>query len=224
MKEKKQPSAVSQLNRLCKQGKTVEVTWSGGSDSGCYRLLIDGKDCSDHSLFDLIEDDIHQELGYGGFDGDFSTEGKLVYDSKEKSFIGVGTDSVAESTTLENIKIRFSVPSNLYFDSVIITQEGDFSEHTDDIVKVRFIVKNGPVFKEHLEVEEKLSSKLGADLYNEVTSQPNLDFDDVRYGYNDWQFDREDFVKNNKGDLIAFITSIDVSYYRKDSVSFTVKI
>jgi hypothetical protein len=197
------------LDALEAEGKEVKVTWEGGNDDGSFSVYVDDKeiDIEHKSMGGLLVDVVADEIAYGSFAGDYSTNGELFYSKGELT--GIDYYSSSESACLELRKkdyIRIEVPEYLWFDTLSINTEG---YHEDDGIEltVNFNITNGPVVDEHTTLEETLSEML------EKTISERLDHvkEQVNYVSNDWNF-RFDEGEIIDGKRVFFIKEIDYNY------------
>lgn len=127
-------------HEITKGGKTLEVTWEGGSDSGWFGLLLDGEQPIElnemqRAILGLVEN----HLQYGSFAGDFSTDGRVAYSPEEKCFIGEDNFGGGESDS-KACEIEILIPGNMIFDSL------EFNIYSDDGIHCSMLLrlKNGP--------------------------------------------------------------------------------
>lgn len=149
---------INYCDGLTKHGEKLAVTWSGGNDSGWFQLELDGEPIHETSkLDDSITDLVENELGYGSFAGDFSTDGELIYNRDTKSF--EGTDTYSETSSEKNdCAIEIYIPKNIWFDQLEVQIEASYE--TIEEASVRFIITNGPRIPAHSELENQLKQKI----------------------------------------------------------------
>lgn len=203
MKKKKNVSIKKWLDELRAGGSEIVFRWDGGNDSGSYYLEIDGEQSSDE-IARRIENYVGESLDYGSFAGDFSTSGELHY--KDGEFTGVDNYSTSESESVEcNIEIK--IPENLWFDIITVDTEGYLDDGLD--VTFNFHISNGPVVKEHNELEEKLSEQIRQKLITVLNKMTNTYY--ISSVYNSWTFRFNDGIVKN-GKRIFYINEVDFSY------------
>jgi len=215
------------LLKLSENGeKEVKVCWDGGNDSGNADLYVDGevrpwegRAEMEEDVIDLVLDD----LGYGGFAGDFSTEGEVIFDVKKKAFIGQDNYCQSESTHIsfpdKELKIpilRVEVPKDLWFDELNLA-----TQH-EDITDVEIIVKNGPVVELHGETEEAIKDYLDGwfneHLYNKIR-------EDIDGMWNEFSFEYSDFILDQKKEVrYVEITGLHYSYRESDNKDVYIEI
>jgi hypothetical protein len=200
------------LTKLLSEGaKEIKVTWEGGNDEGSYYLYVDGKDIDidwhkKDGAYDLI-DFIGDEIGYGSFAGEFSTNGEVVYDVEEGAFLGDDSYEEQQEFTYKFRKpLVLTVPKDLWFDTV----EVDMSGYDDDIdVSVRLSVTNGPVVQEHIDFESDSVTALKV-----IANQLFDDVDEVRdLWFSGAPVRREDLSVDEKGNPYYTLTELMYSKY-----------
>jgi hypothetical protein len=198
--------------KLVSEGaKEIKVTWEGGNDEGSYYLYVDGKDIhidwhKKDGAYDLI-DFIGDEIGYGSFAGEFSTDGEVVYDVEKGAFLGDDNYEEQQEFTYKFRKpLVLTVPKDLWFDTV----EVDMSGYDDDIdVSVRLSVTNGPVVQEHIDFESDSVAAL-----NVIANQLFDDVDEVRdLWFSGAPVRREDLSVDEKGNPYYTLTELMYSKY-----------
>jgi hypothetical protein len=197
------------LDDLESQGHEVKVTWEGGNDDGSFSVYVDDEEISTEgtSMGGLLVDVVADEIAYGSFAGDYSTNGELIYSKGELT--GIDNYSCSESACLELKKkdyIRIEVPEYLWFDTLTINTEG-YHEDSGIDVTVNFNISNGPVVDEHSTLEESLSEMIR----DAVTERLDHVKEQVNYVYSDWSF-RFDEGQIIDGKRVFFIEDIDYNY------------
>lgn len=199
------------LDAFAAEGKEVKVTWEGGNDSGSYSVFIgeqefDWGDPLYHEIVDVVSD----VIDYGSWAGDYYADGHVIYNPDEGAFIGEGKDNVTEIDRLENIAIEVRIPKALNFDSVEIETQGDFS--SDGVgAGFRFVVNNGPVFKEHADIEESQSTLLTEEVNEVLSSDRSISHLEIGWVSNDIVIPREEF-KEDGDDMVYVIDGLDFYY------------
>jgi len=198
-----------ELDALVKEGKEIKVTWDGGNDSGTITVYVDGRglDFGDDLESD-ISDLIDGALDYGSWAGDFSARGEVFYDSEKSAFVGEGEEITSEYES-EDCNIEVEVPKAFNFDSISIEISGDW-EYDPVGVFCRFNISNGPVFEEHMGLQNKIQETLEKDI-TDVISKLNCTVGSV---YNDWVINRDDM--DEVGENLVFVIE-SISY--EDRVS-----
>ena len=91
---------------------------------------------------------VDKYLGYGSFDGNFSTDGTVVYHRESKCF--TGQDTCFETDyQLCNCAIEFSIPKDVWFDTLLIQVESDDFD-SRMMITITLSVHNGP-YPEHFD-------------------------------------------------------------------------
>jgi hypothetical protein len=157
MKEQK-TTMIEVCDELTKNGKSLIITWDGGNDDGWFEILLDGKLIGDEIDFDPIEAYITDQLGYGSFNGDYSTTGELIYNRETKSFEGIDTYSTSESDNYL-CKIKVIVPDDIWFDQLDINIEMQDDDDEPNVAS-SFIISNGPRIDLHTEIENKIGKNI----------------------------------------------------------------
>lgn len=197
------------LDDLEAQGKEVKVTWEGGNDDGAFHAFIDDEEIDtdgSNNIGGKLIDIVADEIAYGSFAGDYSTNGELIYADGEMTGIDNYSCSEQGCVELEKSKyIKIEIPEYIWFDTINISTEG----HTDDGVQAsfNFNITNGPVVEEHALLEDELADKIS----EAVTDRLNSVQEDINYIYNEWPFRFEDGVLQN-GKRIFYIEEIDYNY------------
>lgn len=202
---------LSVLQQFCEEkAKTGElvIEWEGGGDSGAYTLKhnnieieIYGKEGTD--IATMLVDMVADRLDYYGFDGNFYTTGRLVYDKEEKHFYGEDNYSTSENDT-QPCNIPVHVPQDVWFDSIHIFMEG--GGYDDFKVQADLIVNNGPFTERHEAVAKMISDDIKKAL--EAVFETVESFDNV---WENVTLAKNSFVAN--GDLlVAEITGVSYSY------------
>jgi hypothetical protein len=196
---------------LSEGGKEVKITWEGGNDEGSFYLYVDEKEVSvdwnkRDGSYDLI-DYVAEEIGYGSFAGDFSSNGEVVYDVEKKAFIGNDSYEEQQEFTYKFRKpLILTIPKDLWFDTI----EVDMSGYDDDIdASVRLSITNGPVVQEHMDFESNSTKAL-----RKIADQLFDDLDEVRdLWMSEPPFKREDLSVDKDGNPYHAVTSLIYSKY-----------
>lgn len=202
--KQQQPTMIELCDELTKDGKRLVITWNGGSDEGCFEMLLDGQRLDDEIDFEPLEDYISERLGYGSFAGDFSTTGELTYNRQTKCFEGIDVYSSAES---ENYMcaIKVTVPDIVWFDQLDIYIE---MEDGDDEPKIApsFIIANGPRIDQHTEIENMIEKTIKKQVMKIQAGIPNFNslYENITITHRDFN------KRSNK--LVFVIKKIEYSY------------
>jgi hypothetical protein len=211
------------LNKLLSEGgKEVKITWEGGNDEGSFSLYVDEKEVSvdwnkRDGSYDLI-DYVAEEIGYGSFAGDFSSNGEVIYDIEKGAFIGNDYYEEQQEFTYKFRKpLIFTIPKDLWFDTI----EVDMSGYDDDIdASVRLSITNGPVVQEHIDFESKSVKAL-----REIPKQLFEDVDEVRdLWISESPVKREDLSVDEDGNSYHAITELIYSKYVEDDKEINIQL
>jgi hypothetical protein len=198
------------LDSLAAEGKEIKVTWEGGNDSGGLDLFIDGNKVDYYSpVYDEIVDPIADHIDYGSWAGDYFADGTVYYNSDEGAFIGEGKETSSDGSSISNISIEIRVPKILNFDRVEINTEGT---HCWDELNTtfKFVVVNGPVFQEHLEIESAMESHVRESVVHILETHEECKDEEIGWVYNDWSIRRELFIEDGE-DLVYVMDELDFS-------------
>ena len=207
----KQLSLRQRLDAMAAEGKEIKVTWEGGNDSGGYNLFVDGQEVNyGDAFFDEVIDFVIDAVDYGSWAGDYFADGSVYYNKDEGAFIGEGKETTSDGGSLEDICIEIIIPKYLNFDRIEILTDGTFCwEELNTTFK--FVIVNGPVFQEHLEIEKSMESYLTESITHILHTDEACKDEEVGWVYNDWSIPREQFTE--EGDSLVFIIdSLDYTY------------
>lgn len=199
-----------QLDSLAAEGKEIKVTWDGGNDSGSFNVFINDKELSwTDELSKAIIDAIESEIDYGSWAGDFYADGEVYYSATEGAFVGEGKEVTTEYDTAD-ITFEIRIPKALNFDRITIDTEGG-SEYDELRCQFRLIVNNGPVFEEHVNLEEHWKDKIET-MFRDFSDDLQLKADtNVEGMYNDWIIQRDEMIEDGD-DLVHTIDDVGYSY------------
>lgn len=202
----------------------IRISWEGGNDEGAYDLFIDDESVDCYENRESVEyqfvDSIASIIGYYSFAGDFFTNGEVSYNKETQSL--EGDDSYEENAEKvrfleEEDKIRFKIPGYLWFDSVVLEASG----HAEDLdVRFRFIITNGPVCEEHIEIESRVEDQIKNDILERIKEETYVG--DVNSVYVDKEETRDSMEKDKDGNFILSIESI--TYYQYETNDKTISI
>ena len=202
----------------------ITISWEGGNDEGSYDLLIDGESIDHYENRESVEyqfvDSIASIIGYYSFAGDFFTNGEVSYNKATQCF--VGDDSYEENAEKvlfleEKDKITFKIPEYLWFDSIVLEASG----HAGDVdVRFRFIITNGPVCEEHIQLESLIKDQIKNDILKRIEEETPVG--DVNSVYVDVEETRDNMKKDKDGNFILSIESI--VYYQYETNDKTISI
>lgn len=212
-KNQKPMSTLDWLIEQSNQGRTLEIVWEGGGDSGWVHFEMDGEDYS-NCYTELLIDHMHDELNYGSWAGEFTANGRAEFNPETNCF--EGTDFYGEDESQEiNTEINISVPDNLWFDSLRIEAEGSYDERIR--VAPRFVMKNGFETPEHKEFLREIEENLHEQINDEIEKFARSEGVEVRYCYNDFNIPYSQFNKSkNSGFLTTCIDTFNISVYNED--------
>ena len=153
-------------------GKEVAICWEGGGDSGWVYIEVDGDNTSSEES-DWLVDRMCDILDYGSWAGEFSANGRAVYDSETKMF--EGEDVYCEDTTEElELKddeiIEIKIPKLYFFESLSVELENVIDGGDVQIVPR---VRNGVLNQELIalcESQKEIVREKAAELLSNKTS------------------------------------------------------
>ena len=195
----------SYCDEVTGSGKSLSIHWQGGGDDGWYSLLIDEKEIValtglQQQLLNYIAD----RLGYYSFDGGFSTDGTIIYDTEERAFIGTDDYSETEQDCCD-CEILLTVPAAIYFDKLVLQFSSDtYGEYS---AALNVVINNGPYPKMFDELRTDTEEKL-LNAFDLIIS--NLD--DFAGAWQEYEMVRSDFQV--VGDHLRH--TIDSMVYSKD--------
>lgn len=154
--------ALEYCNELTKNGEKLAVTWEGGNDSGFYTVLVNDKelDWQDERVDRLVQF-IDEEIGYGSFAGDFSTDGSLEFIKEQQCFQGFDCYMGPENDIGE-CDIHIDLTTDIWFDEVRLHIDSD-EDHNDEI-RIELVVNNGPLTKKHAHLEKKATESFSTEI------------------------------------------------------------
>ena len=199
-------SILKWIEDLDKEGKELSIGWEGGGDSGWAYFQVDG-DNVDNEYTEAILDYMYNQLNYGSWAGEFNANGTAIYDVPTRKF--EGTDYYGEdgNDTLDTT-IIIQVPKKLWFDTLHVEVECNYDETPN--ISVRFLIKNGFLTQEHLDICSNLEEVLKDDfdaLFSTYESTDNCEFK----GSNDsFILERKDAIEED--DMLVFkIDKVEVN-------------
>lgn len=221
--ENKELTLRQKLDALVAEGKEIKITWEGGNDSGSYTLYIDGVtiDYYDAECDDIVSH-VSDVIDYGSWSGDFYADGYVVYSSDEGAFVGEGRDTESDSSELDDINIEIRVPKALNFDSIEIISEGTYCFGELE-VKCRFAITNGPVFSEHIEIQDAMRNHVEDLLDTILRTHKDTKNEEIGWVYNEWSFRRETLLENGD-DLVGRIINMDLTINNTKHKSYHIPI
>ena len=198
-------SIMQWLQNLDENGNELAICWEGGGDSGWCYFEVDG-DTVENEYTEALVDHMYEILDYGSWAGEFSANGKAIYDHETKTFEGTDYYSEDSHDTI-TCDIKIKVPKDLWFDTLHVECEKYYDDNTSIIV--RFLVTNGFLTNKHTDFCSNLEETLKDDLesrFNEYELEDGYDF----RGCNDsWILERKDAVE--EGDMLVFtIEKLDI--------------
>jgi hypothetical protein len=198
-------SILNWLNQLSEDGSELAICWEGGGDSGWCYFEIDG-DSVENEYTEALVDYMYSALDYGSWAGEFSANGKAVYDHEKRTF--KGTDYYREdSNDVLNADVKVRIPKNFWFDILHVDCEKNYDD--DTYITVRFRVKNGFLTDEHTEFCTILENNLAlefAEIFGQYESTDDYEF----RGCNDvWILERKDAVEDGD-DLVFTINKVEI--------------
>ena len=217
MNTMKRKAILTLCDRLTVEGKQLSVYWQGGNDSGWLRLKLGDADVDQPSE---MENDIIKfvafSLGYHSFDGNFSSQGEVVYDRVRKTFSGTEHYACTDGGI---VPLAFTVclPENIWFDHLAFTINVD-----DQIAPIEcdieLRVNNGP-FPENFDI-------IVATLVKQLRAAIAERIDDIEDFSSMWEFiviPRTDFQIHN-GQLSYLIEELNytLDFRQLKEISFSI--
>ncbi|WP_316835032.1 hypothetical protein [Pedobacter nutrimenti] len=196
-------------DELTRDGQELSVTWEGGNDSGWLTLKLDG--IEKENLTEIEHDLLHfvgEELGYGSFAGDFSTDGEAVYNRDTKCFIGEDTYSESEQG-LQECAIELSLPEQVWFDTLMIQVEVQDGYDVPE-ANLTLQILNGP-YPEHF---DKIKSKI-ENYLQEMFALATNHIEAFGGLWETFLISRQDF-QTHDGSLKGYINQFNYSYNTTD--------
>lgn len=191
-------------DQLTENDKRLSITWDGGSDSGEFSMRLDGNAIIELSpLEDEILEFVAAKVGYGGFDGDFSTSGEVEYNRANKCFIGQEAYSENEGG-LRKCDIKIVIPEYFWFDSIELNIQCDYEDEVS--VSLKLVVINGPYPPSFNEMASKIEDELAKAMNAEINQ-----IEDFEGLWESFVISRKVF-KQEGGLLTYTISSFDYSY------------
>lgn len=203
-------SLIEWCDQQVEEGKELAMGWEGGGDSGWCWFEIDGQQIPDSRQHDHIErllNAMYDQLNYGSWAGEFSANGRAIYDPTEKAF--VGTDHYSEDDTVYyecNIPIR--IPKKLWFDRMEINIEDD-----EIIVDAAFTVRNGFLTEEHEEFLEEFKQSFENEVEKVVAEfRSKEDSTEFRSIWQNWDLERNEF--REEGEFLVYdVPELNIGTY-----------
>lgn len=199
-------SILKWLKDLDDNGNELSIGWEGGGDSGWCFFQVDG-DQVDNEYSEALIDYMYNTLNYGSWAGEFNANGKAIYDAPTRTF--EGTDYYGEDgNDVIDSNIVINIPKRLWFDTLHVEVEANYDETPN--ISVQFLIKNGFLTQEHLDIcsnlEEILRDEFDA-LFSNYETNDNCDF----RGSNDsFILERKDGIEDE--DMLVFkIDKIEVN-------------
>jgi hypothetical protein len=194
-------------DKLHAEGKTLELLWEGGGDSGWVHMQIDGvEEDSDYS--EKLISQMYDELDYGSWAGEFNAEGTATWDTNLKAF--VGTDYYSETESFEHpYKIEIVIPEELWFDRFQYNV-WDTSDENQDIA-VEFQLDNGFLSAKHDVFLDRLKTSL-IEKFISAFEDANSSDKDCDYISMSGSLNASDFEKRDDGHLVYTIDKVTVYY------------
>ena len=203
------------------------LDWEGGNDEGSYTLIIGKENINVYSMpnesdeYQLL-DALASEIGYWGFAGDYSVNGSISYDEDKQCFVGEDTveDSVEKELFLSD-PIKLKIPNHLWFDSVSL----DVSGHAECMdVSFRFLIQNGPVCSEHVELEKKFEDSIGDSIFNALKEISEGYIGEINSVYADKDVRRDDMEQDEEGNYVLSIERVTYYQYEVQDNTYSISI
>lgn len=182
-------------DKVSQEEGELALVWEGGGDSGWCFFEIDGEqsNCEESEWLVSKMDDL---LGYGSWAGEFSANGRAVYNIETKTFVGIDYYIVDEGTTFPfDEEFFIKVPKTIAFDQIAIITQGN-----EDDFETTIILRNGFVDKALYDgvvksVEEQFQAATDETLLRHDVTQ-----DDVSGYWHTYVLERKDFIED--GDFL----------------------
>lgn len=199
---------IAWCDKQVEEGKSLEICWEGGGDSGWISFEVDGKFADGKEMSALV-DMMYNELDYGSWAGEFSANGRAEYNTKTKCFEGIDYYSEDYCVILNEMKLKepieIFIPKSFGFDSIEYQISGNFKD--DFTVDVSFNIINGFITPELRVLEEEMSEHIKSVITNA--------FDKIGVNYFNEHKIVERLAMKTKNDSIVF--EIELIEYSKAS-------
>lgn len=189
-----------------KGGNELSIGWEGGGDSGWAYFQVDGQQI-DNEYTEAILDYMYNQLNYGSWAGEFSANGTAIYDVPTRKF--EGTDYYGEDASdVLDTTIIIQVPKKLWFDTLHVEVECNYDETPN--ISVRFLIKNGFLTQEHLDICSNLEEVLKDEFDALFSTYESTDEHEFRGCNDSWILERKDAIEQD--DMLVFkIDKVDVN-------------
>ena len=217
------------VDGLIKKYGTSDICleWEGGNDEGSYTLMIGGEDVNVYNKpnesdeYQLL-DALAAELGYWGFAGDYSVNGSISYDGSTECFVGEDSmEDNAEKTLFLSDSIKVKIPNQLWFDSISLNVSGH-AECMD--VSFRFVIQNGPVCSEHVELEKKFENFVGDSIFNALKEESGSYVGEINSVYVDKEVTKDDMKQDGDGNYVFSIEKVIYYEYQVQDNTYSISI
>lgn len=201
-------SLIDWCDQQAAAGKELALCWDGGGDSGWVYFELDEEQIENEHTNKLV-DMMYDELDYGSWAGEFSANGRAIYNAETKCFIG--TDYYSEDQTVQYpCAIRLELPADVWFDTL------SYSIEDEAVTDVSLEVRNGFTTDRHTAVAELVKESFDDQLDGVIEKFNNdPDTNEFRSMWEDNTINRSEFVQ--EGDkLVHVITSIGIGTYDGD--------
>ncbi len=174
-------------------------------DSGWCHFEIDGESV-DNEYTEALVDFMYDTLDYGSWAGEFTANGKAIYDANTNSF--EGTDYYGEDgNDILDVDLKIKVSKKLWFDTLHVEIECYHDEEPS--LSVQFLVKNGFLTKEHSDICTNLEEVLRDDFHKLIDDYQSIDNYEFRGCNDSWILERKDAVED-EDDLVFTISKVDI--------------
>ncbi len=213
----KMQDIIDWCDKMTEEGKRPILKWEGGGDSGwCYMEDEDGERLDSHPEAQQLTDYMYDNLDYGSWAGEFTTNGEAPYNEKTKSFEGTDYYSETEGSSCDaNIKIR--IPREIMFDTFEIETSGYHEEHLT--VECDISLRNGFLHPHTKEVMDSIKQQLSTEIQDTIDKyQEETDVHIENY-YNNYRINRSDFkvVNDYLGNYYEYILdTVEFSVMNED--------
>lgn len=204
---------IAWCDKQVEEGKTLELCWEGGGDSGWVFFEVDQQSADGEEISALV-DMMYDTLDYGSWAGEFSANGRAEYNSDTKTFDGVDyySEDDWETKTLEK-PIQVFIPKSLGFDSIEYNIDGSKEDNYN--VEITFNIINGFIRPELRMLEEEIPKEIKEKLDEELKDI------DINY-FNTHELVERHEMKVDEENVIFEINTVTYSVYNTEEKGITI--
>ena len=188
-------------------------------DSGWAYFTIND-DTVDNEYTQAVVDYMYAVLDYGSWAGEFNSSGKAIYNGKTKTFEGTDYYGEDEYTVLDT-NITVKVPKKLWFDTLNIEIEASYDETPN--MSVQFIIKNGFLSQEHLNICSNLEEVLKREFESIIDAYNPSDGSEFRGITDIWSLERSKATEEDEM-LIFTIEKLDINILTNEEKSVVLEL